>query len=255
MAAPAPDRRLRNPPAVLVRRIPATDTLAAMDRLPARHLRRGTLARARLVPRPHLALGGAAGARGRRGPTRDGVLPDARRRRIRPATSAVGEFARILHLDAPRSRTLCLRGAGPHDGRPAPRGALGRAARPGPRLAGTIAGGVREWSPRPRAAARARAERPSRWRAAGWPFAAGPIARWRAVSTDTPASRAFAAGLGRAVPSIYAFNFAAAFLLLRDLAPEASPRLVLSFLRHPAAGQPADRVQRPRIARAHQAPP
>jgi len=42
------------------------------------------------------------------------------------------------------------------------------------------------------------------------------------------ASRAFAAGLGGSL-FYYAFNFAAAFLLLRDLAPAAPTRLVLSF--------------------------
>ena len=60
------------------------------------------------------------------------------------------------------------------------------------------------------------------------PFAAGPLARWRAASADTPASRAFTAGLGGGL-FYYAFNFAAAFLLLRDLAPGAPARLVLSF--------------------------
>ena len=62
-----------------------------------------------------------------------------------------------------------------------------------------------------------------------------PLARWRAASADTPASRAFTAGLGGGL-FYYAFNFAAAFLLLRDLAPGAPARLVLSFLIIPLLG-------------------
>ena len=60
------------------------------------------------------------------------------------------------------------------------------------------------------------------------PFAAGAIERWQAASAGTLASGAFRAGLlGGAF--YYALNFAAGFLLVRDLSPQAPPALVLGF--------------------------
>ena len=68
VAAPAPDRRLRDPPRRPGSPHPGDGHAGRHGPAPARHLRRGTPAGARLVPRPHPALGGALGARGRRGP-------------------------------------------------------------------------------------------------------------------------------------------------------------------------------------------
>ena len=60
------------------------------------------------------------------------------------------------------------------------------------------------------------------------PFAAGPLARWQAASTGTLASQAFRAGLAGGA-FYYAFNFAAGFLLLRDLVASVPPALLLGF--------------------------
>ena len=60
------------------------------------------------------------------------------------------------------------------------------------------------------------------------PFAAGPISRWREASAGTLASAAFRAGLAGGA-FYYALNFAAGYLLVRDLVPHAPAALVLGF--------------------------
>jgi len=60
------------------------------------------------------------------------------------------------------------------------------------------------------------------------PFAAGPLSRWQAASTGTLASQAFRAGLAGGL-FYYVFNFAAGFLLLKDLVPSAPAGLLLGF--------------------------
>jgi hypothetical protein len=141
----------------------------------------------------------------------------------------IGEFARVLHLDAPRSRTLAsvvwdrLTDVLLLEALSLPAFMLVPAWR-GPVLwvyvavvAATVGLLVVLESRRIQALARRLV-----------PFAAGPLARWREASVGTLASRAFAAGLGGGL-FYYAFNFAAAFLLLRDLVPGAPARLLLSF--------------------------
>lgn len=60
------------------------------------------------------------------------------------------------------------------------------------------------------------------------PFAAGPLSRWQAASVGTLTSGAFRVGLAGGA-FYYALNFAAAFLLVRDLVPQAPPTLMLGF--------------------------
>ncbi len=60
------------------------------------------------------------------------------------------------------------------------------------------------------------------------PFAARPIARWSAASGGTLGGVTFARSLGYGLV-FYAFGWASAWLLLRDLAPTVSPRLMLGF--------------------------
>lgn len=57
---------------------------------------------------------------------------------------------------------------------------------------------------------------------------AGPISRWSASSSGTLGSSAFFAGLAGGL-FFYLFSYAAAWMLLRDLAPNASPLLYLSL--------------------------
>ncbi len=141
----------------------------------------------------------------------------------------VGEFARIAHLRTPRSQSLpsvvwdrvadvlllecmCI-----------PAFALVPAWR-GPLLATwlamvgiTLAGLVFLVNP---GAARTVARR--------LPLLAAPAARWAEASTGVLSSRAFASSLAWGV-FFYAFVYAAAALLLRDLAPAVSPRLLLGL--------------------------
>lgn len=60
------------------------------------------------------------------------------------------------------------------------------------------------------------------------PFASGPLARWQEASAGTLTSGAFRTGLAGGA-FYYALNFAAAFLLLRDLVPRAPATLLLGF--------------------------
>jgi hypothetical protein len=141
----------------------------------------------------------------------------------------VGELARVLHLDAPRSRALVsvvwdrMTDVLLLEALSLPAFVLVPAWR-GPVLwvyAAVVAVTVALLVMLESARAQAMAQRL-------FPLAAGPLARWREASAGTLATRAFAAGLGGGL-FYYAFNFAAAFLLLRDLVPAAPARLVLSF--------------------------
>ena len=60
------------------------------------------------------------------------------------------------------------------------------------------------------------------------PPLAGPLARWSAHSGGMLGSRAFRLGLVSGL-FFYAFIYAGAWLLVRDLAPQASPLLLLGF--------------------------
>jgi len=60
------------------------------------------------------------------------------------------------------------------------------------------------------------------------PGTAGPLGRWTAASRGTLGSATFARSLGYGV-IFYVFGYASAWLLLRDLAPGVSPRLMLGF--------------------------
>ncbi|MEY4070320.1 MAG: hypothetical protein RL721_934 [Candidatus Eisenbacteria bacterium] len=60
------------------------------------------------------------------------------------------------------------------------------------------------------------------------PPLAGTLARWQEASAGTLTSGAFRVGLAGGM-FYYALNFAAAFLMVRDLAPDASPALMLGF--------------------------
>ncbi len=60
------------------------------------------------------------------------------------------------------------------------------------------------------------------------PFAKGPLLRWQDASLGTFTSSAFRVGLAGGA-FYYALNFAAAFLLVRDLAPRAPAELALGF--------------------------
>ncbi len=141
----------------------------------------------------------------------------------------VGEFARVLHLDAPRSRTLPsvvwdrvtdvvlleLMSLPAFVLVPAWRGAL--LAIFAALVAVTIAG-VLLLSHPPVLAAIARA----------FPFLARPVARWTESSDGLAASPAFASSLGYGLV-FYAFGYAGAWVLLRDLAPGTSPLLLLGL--------------------------
>jgi uncharacterized membrane protein YbhN (UPF0104 family) len=216
--------------ALLVRQVPVADTLAAMDRL-----RPGTFAAALALvlvsyagrAQRWAALLARAGAHVPLVTAYCLTLAGVGYGLLTPGK--VGEFARVLHLDAPRSRTLTsalwdrvtdvlLLEAFSLPAFvlvPAWRGlVLGLYAAV---VAATLALLVVLESRAVQAVA-----------ARLLPFAAGALVRWRAISTGTLTSRAFAAGLGGGL-FYYAFNFAAAFLLLRDLAPAAPTRLVLAF--------------------------
>jgi hypothetical protein len=215
---------------LLARRVPLADTLAVLHRLQP-----GTLAAAQaLVLVSYLgraqrwaALLARAGARVRGVTAYCLTLAGVGYGLVTPGK--VGELARVLHLDAPRSRTL----ASAVWDRMTDVLLLEALSLPafvlvpawwGPVLwlyvtvliltlgllilleSGTV---------------QATAERL-------FPFATGPLARWREASAGTLASRAFAQGLVGGL-FYYSLNFAAAFLMLRDLAPAAPARLVLSF--------------------------
>lgn len=60
------------------------------------------------------------------------------------------------------------------------------------------------------------------------PFVRGPLSRWQVASLGTLTSGAFRVGLAGGA-FYYALNFAAAFLLVRDLAPRAPAALALGF--------------------------
>lgn len=67
------------------------------------------------------------------------------------------------------------------------------------------------------------------------PPLARPLGRWREHSGGTLASGAFARGLGGGL-FFYAFSFGAAYVLVHALAPAADPRLALSFPLIPLLG-------------------
>jgi hypothetical protein len=201
---------------LLARQIPFTDTLAAMDRL-----RAGTFAGALgLVlisyagrARRWAALLARAGVPVRGVTAYCLTLAGVGYGLVTPGR--VGEFARILHLDAPRSRTLAsavwdrLTDVLLLEAMSIPAFVLVPAWR-GPVLwvfaavvAATIAGVLALES-----------ETLQTLAARTFPFAAGPIARWREASRGTLASRAFAAGLAGGL-FYYVFNFAAALLRAR----------------------------------------
>lgn len=141
----------------------------------------------------------------------------------------VGEFARVLHLDLPRARTLAsvvwdrvtdvllLEALG------LPAFLLVPAWR-GPLLwlfAAIVAAtgavvAVLESDALQRVAAR------------GLPFTAGPIARWQEASRGTLTSSAFAVGLAGGL-FFYVVSSLAAFLLAREIAPGAPPTLVFAL--------------------------
>ncbi|MFN8587783.1 MAG: lysylphosphatidylglycerol synthase transmembrane domain-containing protein [Candidatus Eisenbacteria bacterium] len=141
----------------------------------------------------------------------------------------VGEFARVLHMDAPRSRTLPsvvwdrvadvvlleLMSLPAFLLVPAWRGAL--LAIFGALVLVTVAGVVALSHPGVlRAAARA------------LPFAAGPLGRWTESSSGIASSAAFGSSLLYGL-FFYVFGYAGAWLLLRDLAPGTSPLLLLGL--------------------------
>ncbi|HEY7139606.1 MAG TPA: lysylphosphatidylglycerol synthase transmembrane domain-containing protein [Methylomirabilota bacterium] len=216
--------------ALLARRVPVGDTLAAMNRLQP-----GTFAAALALvlvsylgrARRWAALLARAGVGVRGGTAYCLTLAGVGYGLVTPGK--VGEFVRVLHLDAPRSRTLAsavwdrVTDVLLLEALSLPAFVLVPAWR-GPVLwvyaavvAATLGLLVVLESGRIQALARR-----------FFPFAAGPLERWREASAGTLASRVFAAGLGGGV-FYYAFNFAAAFLLLRDLVPGAPARLLLSF--------------------------
>jgi uncharacterized membrane protein YbhN (UPF0104 family) len=216
--------------AVLVRQVPLAETLAAMDRL-----RPGTFAAALalalvsyagraqrwvvLLARAGVPVGGTTAYCLTLAGVGYGLVTPGK----------VGELARILHLDAPRSRTLAsavwdrVTDVLLLEALSLPAFVLVPAWR-GPVLAlyaAVVAATLAVLVALESRSAQAVAARLL-------PFAAGPLGRWREASAGTLASRAFAAGLGGGL-FYYAFNFAAAFLLLRDLTPSAPARLVLAF--------------------------
>lgn len=73
-------------------------------------------------------------------------------------------------------------------------------------------------------------DRPEAARAAARvvPWASGPLARWSRGASGVLGSSAFTASLGWGV-FFYVFVYTAAWLLLRDLAPGVSPRMMLAF--------------------------
>jgi len=217
--------------ALLVRRVPVADTLAAMGRL-----RAGTFAAA--LGLVFVSYVGRAWRWGGllvwAGVPVNGVatycltLAGVGYGLVTPGR--VGEFARILHLDAPRSRTLAsavwdrLTDVLLLEAMSLPAFLLVPAWRRGPVLwlfvvvvAATLCALVVLES----ASTQALLGRM-------FPLAKSRLARWRDASAGTLRSRAFAAGLAGGL-FYYAFNFAAAFLLLRDLVSEAPAALVLTF--------------------------
>jgi hypothetical protein len=141
----------------------------------------------------------------------------------------VGEFARVMHVGGPRSQTLPsvvwdrLADVLLLEVMSLPAFVLVPAWR-GPLLgvfaglvAVTLAGALVLDQP---AVARALAR--------ALPFAAGPLERWSRGASGVLFSRVFAASLGWGL-FFYVFGYAAAWLLLRDLAPGFSPRLALAF--------------------------
>ncbi len=222
---------------LLARRVPVADTLAAMHRLEP-----GTLAAAEaLVLVSYLgraqrwaALLARAGVRIRGVTAYCLTLAGVGYGLATPGK--VGEIARILHLDAPRSRTLAsvvwdrMTDVLLLEALSLPAFVLVPAWW-GPVLwlyATVLIATIGLLVVLESGTVQAVAERL-------FSFAAGPLARWREASAGTLASRAFAAGLGGGL-FYYALNFAAAFLLLRDLAPAAPARLVLSFPLIPLLG-------------------
>ena len=216
--------------ALLVRRVPFMDTLAAMGRL-----RPGTFALALLLvlvsyagrAQRWAALLARVGAHVRAVTAYCLTLAGVGYGLVTPGK--LGEFARVLHLDAPRTRTLAaavwdrMTDVLLLEALSLPAFVLVPEWR-GPVLwlfAGVVGATLVLLVVLESGAAQSAAGRLV-------PFAAGPIARWREASAGTLASRAFAAGLAGGL-FYYAFNFAAAFLLLRDLVPAAPARLVLSF--------------------------
>lgn len=141
----------------------------------------------------------------------------------------VGEFARVLHMDAPRSRTLPsvvwdrvadvvlleLMSLPAFLLVPAWRGPLLLVF--AALVAVTIAGIAVLSSPAVLRAA-----------AAALPFAAGPLRRWNDGSEGITSSPAFLESLGYGLV-FYAFGYAGAWVLLRDLSPGTSPLLLLGL--------------------------
>jgi hypothetical protein len=215
---------------LLARRVPIADMFAAMDRL-----RPGTLAAAlALVFVSYLgraqrwaALLARAGSRVHGVTAYCLTLTGVGYGLLTPGK--VGELARALHLDAPRSRTLAsvvwdrLTDVLLLEALSLPAFLLVPAWR-GPVLwvyVAVVAATIGLLVVLESGNAQALTQRL-------FPFAAKPLARWREASSGTFASRAFMIGLAGGL-FYYTFNFAAAFLLLRDLVPAAPSLLVLSF--------------------------
>lgn len=215
---------------LLARRVPVADTLTAMDRLqPGTFLAALALVLVSYLGRARrwAVLLARAGARVRGVTAYCLTLAGVGYGLVTPGK--VGEFARILHLDMPRSRTLAsavwdrVTDVLLLEALSLPAFVLVPAWR-GPVLwvyAAVVVATLGLLVVLESGTAQAMVQRLV-------PFAAGPLARWREASAGTLASRAFAAGLGGGL-FYYAFNFAAAFLLLRDLVPAAPARLLLSF--------------------------
>lgn len=141
----------------------------------------------------------------------------------------VGEFARVLHMDAPRSRTLPsvvwdrvadvvlleLMSVPAFVLVPAWRGTLLVVFAA---LAAFTVALIWMLSHPGLASAAARA----------LPFAAKPLGQWAEGSAGMLGSSAFASSLMYGLV-FYAFGYAGAWLLLRDLAPQASPLLMLGL--------------------------
>ena len=141
----------------------------------------------------------------------------------------VGEFARVLHMDAPRSRTLPsvvwdrvadvvlleLMSLPAFLLVPAWRGPLLLVF--AALVVVTIAGITVLSSPAILRAA-----------AAALPFASGPLRRWSESSEGIASSPAFLSSLGYGLV-FYFFGYAGAWVLLRDLAPGTSPLLLLGL--------------------------
>lgn len=141
----------------------------------------------------------------------------------------VGEFARVLHMDAPRSRTLPsvvwdrVADVVLLELMSLPAFLLVPAWR-GPLLAifaalvGVTIVGI--WALSHPGALRTAARM--------LPFASGPLGRWSESSVGIAGSSAFGASLLYGL-FFYAFGYAGAWVLLRDLAPGTSPLLLLGL--------------------------